>query len=411
MIIRAYEPERDKQAAYRIWREVGWLGDEDRHKEALDIWIAAGRALVGELYGEAESLVLTQPSSLRYLKGDLPFCAVTGVTTSHVARKQGLAGRVTATAVARDVAEGAVVAGLGMFEQGFYNRIGFGSGSYEPWLSFDPAQLRVEVPFRAPRRLSKDDYAAIHANRLARMRSHGAINIYPEAFTQTRTLWTKKPLGYGYYDGPEGALSHHVWMSTDNISHGPYRVIWMAYDTYEQFLELLALLKGLGDQVHAVSMSEPTGIQLQDLLTQPFKHFAVTEKSPYAWRMRAVSWWQMRICDLTACLAATHLGGDPVRFNLRLSDPIDRYLDEDEPWRGVAGEYTVTLGEESGAVTGSDPALPTMEATINAFTRLWLGVRPATGLAVTDDLVAPPDLLAALDELLRLPQPRVDWDF
>ena len=46
-----------------------------------------------------------------------------------------------------------------------------------------------------------------------------------------------------------------------------------------------------------------------------------------------------------------------------------------------------------------------------AFTRLWLGVRPATGLAITDDLHGPDDLLDALDERLRLPEPVADWAF
>ena len=30
--------------------------------------------------------------------------------------------------------------------------------------------------------------------------------------------------------------------------------------------------------------------------------------------------------------------------------------------------------------------LPTLTATVSAFTRMWLGVRPATGLTITDDL-------------------------
>ena len=45
----------------------------------------------------------------------------------------------------------------------------------------------------------------------------------------------------------------------------------MAYQTGEQFLELMALLRSLGDQVRLVRMNEPPGIQLQDLMIQPFK--------------------------------------------------------------------------------------------------------------------------------------------
>jgi hypothetical protein len=119
----------------------------------------------------------------------------------------------------------------------------------------------------------------------------------------------------------------------------------------------------------------------------------------------------MRICDVGACLAATKLQGEPVRFNLDLSDPIEDLLDEEWDWRGVGGEYVVTLGAESAATTGHESGLPTLRASIGAFTRMWLGVRPVTGLATTDDLEGPGDLLADLDRVLRLPTPKPDWDF
>ena len=48
---------------------------------------------------------------------------------------------------------------------------------------------------------------------------------------------------------------------------------------------------------------------------------------------------------------------------------------------------------------------------MGAFTRLWLDVRPATGLAVTDELAGPQELLEELDWLLRLPDPKPDWGF
>ncbi len=54
---------------------------------------------------------------------------------------------------------------------------------------------------------------------------------------------------------------------------------------------------------------------------------------------------------------------------------------------------------------------PKGAAPVNAFSRMWLGVRPATALNFTDDLSGPPELLEALDSLLRLPDPQPDWDF
>jgi hypothetical protein len=217
--------------------------------------------------------------------------------------------------------------------------------------------------------------------------------------------------GLGYCDGPDGELTHYFWCRARDVEPGPYQVQWMVFQTPGQFLELMALIQSLGDQVRLVRMFEPQGIQLQDLLDRPFRKRLVTEKSRFECTMRARAYWQMRVCNLPACLERTHLRGEEVWFNLRLTDPIERFLSEGAPWRGLTGDYRVVLGHSSGAERGRDAALPTLTASVGAFTRMWLGVRPATGLAVTDELSGPPELLDALDWVLRLPDPRPDWDF
>ena len=100
--------------------------------------------------------------------------------------------------------------------------------------------------------------------------------------------------------------------------------------------------------------------------------------------------------------------GDPAVVQL---SPIEQYLPDDASWRGTGGDYVVTLGAACGAERGTDAGLPTLTATVNAFTRLWLGVGPPMGLAFTDDLDGPRDLLEQLDHVLRLPAPHPDWDF
>ncbi len=250
----------------------------------------------------------------------------------------------------------------------------------------------------------------MHAALLARQRGHGACNILPAQYTKGELKWMPEGFGLGYCDGPKGELTHFFW-STAKGEHGPYSVHAMAYQSWEQFLELMGLLRNLGDQVHQVWMREPSAIVVQDLLDQPFRFRRLTEKSKFEQTNRATAYWQLRICDLPGCLAHSHLLGDTLRFNLDLSDPIEAYLDEDTAWRGEAGDYVVTLGPESSAIPGVDVGLPTLRASMGAFTRMWLGVRPASGLAVTDNLVASPELLAALDQTLRLPPPRLDWDF
>ncbi|NJN83868.1 MAG: hypothetical protein HC802_17405, partial [Caldilineaceae bacterium] len=128
---------------------------------------------------------------------------------------------------------------------------------------------------------------------------------------------------------------------------------------------------------------------MQDLLSQPFKREQISKGSEYHTEFRAHADWQIRICKLDACLAATHLTGKPARFNLLLTDPIEQFLPADATWRGIGGEYVVSLGIESAARKGAEPGLPTLHASVGAFSRLWLGVGSATTLAMTDELDGP----------------------
>ena len=97
--------------------------------------------------------------------------------------------------------------------------------------------------------------------------------------------------------------------------------------------------------------------------------------------------------DVPKCLAKTRLDTDDFTFNLQLSDPIEEHLEDGNAWRGVAGDYVVTLGRQSSARHGTEASLPTLCASVGAFTRVWLGVRSASVLARTDDLRGDADLL------------------
>ncbi|MCK5585815.1 GNAT family N-acetyltransferase [Candidatus Bipolaricaulota bacterium] len=408
MTFRTYQKDRDLEAVLRIYREVGWIS-EKAHEQAVQQLLESGRGLVAELQGSAECSVVADTGSIRYLETDLPLCVVAGVTTSRIARKQGLAGRLTAQLLAEEASEGQTVAMLGIFEQGYYNQLGFGNGSYENWCTLDPSMLQIPVKARTPIRLGVDDWQLMHDSRLTRLRMHGSCSINAPALTRADILWTEHGFGMGYMD-EGGELSHHMWCSAKG-EHGPYRVNWMAYRTKDQFLELMALLHSLGEQVRSIRLHEPPGIQLQDFIRQPFKSRQITERSPHENRMTAGAYWQVRILDLNQCLSATKLDCEPIRFNLTLTDPITSLVPEECSWKGIAGEYTVTLGSESFAEPGVNVELPTMRASVNAFSRLWLGIRSATSLSWSDDLEAPEALLQALDHALRLPMPMPDWDF
>jgi hypothetical protein len=409
MKFRDYDAERDCAAVHRLWQEIGWI---DKGEEAkLDRFLGVGKTIIGEVRGEVESLALTTPGTIRYLEEDLAFCCVASVTTSHVGRKQGLASRLTAESIASAAMEGALVAGLTMFEQGFYDQLGFGAGGYDHVLSFDPAQLTVPAASRPPHRLSLSNWEEVHGLRLKRRRGHGACNLYSAMVTYSDIEWAGNRFGLGYRDGPEGEISHYVWLDASRTGHGPYSVCWFCYQTREQFLELLGVLRNLGDQIHLLRMHEPASIQMQDFLHCPLKGRRTTARSEFEQRNQAGATLQLRVCDLIGCLAKTHLHCGSVRFNLRLNDPISAWLDERSAWSGVGGNYIVSLGSESQATVGTDPVLPTLSASVGAFTRMWLGVRPATGLAISDELTGPQFLLHSLDRILCLPAPAPDWDF
>lgn len=406
MIIRRYDHQRDRDSMIRVYREVGWLGKEQEKEQPFDSFILASRGFVAELDGAAECGVLMNRGSMRYRERELPFAAVGTVITSRVARRQGLAGRTTATALADAALRGAAVAGLSMFDQGFYNELGFGTMGYDHWVTFDPATLRVPLRPRPPERITADDAEAVHRARLGRLRPHGGVNLDHPDLTGAAMREAENGFGLGYRSGER--ITHHLWAEAKGES-GPYEVWWLAYETADQLLELLGLLHSLSDQVLHVSLQEPPQIQLQDLLEWPFRHRSRSRRAEHEHRMWSGAHYQVRILDLPACIAAVQAHGE-VAFNLELHDPVDRFLPQDG-WRGAGGTYRVRLGTSSVAEPGSDPDLPTLRAAVGAFSRVWLGVRPAASVAVTDDLDAPAELLAELDAALALPVPHFDWGF
>lgn len=404
---RRYDHGRDRASVARIWRECGWIepGDEKN----VELFTAAADGLVGLIRGTAECHVSTMPGTIQHLENELPLLAVTSVTTGRVARKQGLARKLTAEIIARGADDGALVAGLGMFEQGFYNRVGFGTASYEHFISFDPATLTVSGRPPVPFGLTKNHWEAMHRGRLSRMKCHGACSITSSTFTRVDVEFTKNGFGLGYFDESTGRLTHHFYGRAKG-EVGPYSIYWLAYENHAQLLELLRLIKTLGDQIRSVSLPEPPGVHLQDFLSQPFRFRQLTKKGEFEHKMTAEAFSQLRILDVVGCLERTRIPGcEPIRFNLELVDPIEEVIGGRRGFHGVGGEYSVQFGEESHAKVGHEAGLPLVTATVGAFTRLWMGVLPATGLALTEELNAPEEVLLALDRHVRMPNPHFDW--
>lgn len=411
-IFRQYDKERDEKAVRRIWEETRWIdcGDED-DAACLNDMLDNSPALVADLDGEAECVTIASTGSIRHLQTDVPLGIVAAVTTSPRGRRAGLASRTTAGLVKLGAEAGAMVSALGMFEQGFYSRLGFGNGAYDLRWAFDPSGLNVDTRPGTPVRLGVGDSGDVHRAMYRRALRHGGVCIDNAAHVRAEMGWTENPVGLGFRDAG-GELTHFFWgeMKDEN---GPYTITAVAWREPEQLLELLALIQGLGDQAHLVKMLEPAGLHLQDFITAPLRESNTSKDGDWRKGNEAESWWQARINDVPGCLSHTALpqSGAELAFNLHLDDPIEKFVPEAGGWRGTSGDYVVSLGANSSAEPGRKQGLPSLNAGVGGFTRLWLGCAEAHAIAAAGEIEASRQLLDDLEATLRLPIPRTGWEF
>ena len=407
-MIRPYG-KQDKNQCLRILREVGWMEGKDTDKDVFDGYISDTTSFVTELGGEAEVLVLTRPGQMLYQNVDLPMSAVTGVLTSRVARMHGHALKTTAHAIAQSATDGASVSFLGIFDQGYYDKLGFGNLNYVRNSTIDPACLKVPKLTRQPTRLTKADAEAIHKCRRNRKRIHGGCNLDGVGSTGCELVWCENGFGLGF-ENEQGTLTHFVWFQAKS-EHGPYECLATSWQTHEQLVELLSVFKSLSDQVHGIRMTDPVGFQLQDFLDRPFASVKKRKGGSYDSATSTNAWQQCRILDVETCIGSMKLHGEPVAFQLELEDPIRVFLPETCAWESTAGSYVVQLGETSSACRGVDESLPVVSCSVNDLSRLWIGSASAESLSTVGTLRTSPDLLTRIDNLVTLPSPTVDWDF
>ena len=94
---RPFDHERDMEAVQRIWIEVGWNdADETRELAATAEFFKSGHTEVGTIDDRAECAVHWMSGTVQYQDKTLALGVVTGVTTSHLARKLGYARELTA---------------------------------------------------------------------------------------------------------------------------------------------------------------------------------------------------------------------------------------------------------------------------------------------------------------------------
>lgn len=406
VVVRDFALSTDLVAIKKIWREIGWA-DSTSVEAGLEISYAVGHTSVATLKGEVECAVQTVPGHMRLHQSDLSLCVVAAVTTSRVARGLSLAQKLTVRELAKAADRGDAVAALGMFDQGFYDKVGFGTGAYHNEFAFDPATLAVDRELTTPRRLAVADFAEMHRILMARPRNHGAVTIGSAEFFHADIAMKEDGFGLGFVT--DDCLSHFVWI-TGKSAHGPYRVEWLGYQNGEQLLDLLALLKSLSDQLYSVRMMEPPEIQLQSLLRRPFRSQAIAKEGKFLAEQEAYAWYQLRILDVAQCMAAVVWPGAPLRFQLALHDPVQTLLGDHSGWQGVQGDYVIELAATSSARRGVETGLPVLDCSVGALSRLLWGVTPASSLCLTDNMRADKQLLSKLDRVFT-ERPHPFWDF
>jgi predicted acetyltransferase len=321
---------------------------------------------VADIDNIAECMVASTEGSLRYLESEISLNIIASVTTSLIARKQGFASRMTAALIAEAAQSGSQLSALGMFEQGYYSRLGFGTGPYEHRAQFDPSQLNVSTKARVPERLTCDDYKDVHFALSNRWATHGGVNVFAAENVHADMGWTEDSIGLGYRND-KGELTYFIWGESKD-EHGLLTINALAYQNAKQLLELLAMLKGLGDQVDSVSLLEPSHLQMEDLISSPFRRQATTKGSEHEKGNYAEAFWQIRINNLESLLKNTHLRSRPeMSFNLELKDPISQFLNEESSWQGISGDYTIILGKNCNATSGHRPDLPLLKASVGVL--------------------------------------------
>jgi hypothetical protein len=404
--MRPYEHDQDLPGVLALWNELNWLGDCGNRAAGLEAFLRDTHGIVDEVDGRIEGQVAMRDGVVRHEGRTLKFSALCALMVSTVGRLGGFGTRGSAAAVADAAERGIAVAALGFFDQGFYDRIGFGTGDYDHRTTIDPRTLTVPKGHRRPVRLGRDDLARIHACRRKSWRWHGSARFPTPADTEAEMLWYPDCYYLGFED-ERGELTHCLCARKKGES-GPDEVKWLAWQNREQLFELLGVFKGMADSLYAIRIADPPGVQLQDLVERPFESAEKREGGPFHQPDLAGAWEQWRILQPAPAFAGVRAAGS-LRFAVDLHDPIEQFLPEDRAWRGLSGVWTVELGEPCSMRRGG--SAPKLHATVNAFSRWWLGARPASHLALTDHFDGSAALIEDLDRCWRPPRPRNDWEF
>jgi predicted acetyltransferase len=176
------------------------------------------------------------------------------------------------------------------------------------------------------------------------------------------------------------------------------------------------LVQEWGDQVDLIRFIEPAWMQAQDFDADPAHNYRRTKGSKVHVHTDADAWWQIRIVDMATCIAVMEPASEPFELLVEIDDPVEQHLAGSGyagSWKPLTGVWRFSFGATHTAERLGDAQTNVdLRTSINALSRWWLGVLPASSLGVIGQMHADSSTLTRLDQLTaHLPRPHPGWDF
>ena len=210
-------------------------------------------------------------------------------------------------------ADGAAVALLGMFEQGFYDRFGFATGAPMLVARSTPPRCASTTAVSVTRRLGLADGAAMGDAMRRRLPHHGRVTSTPRTHGRGMGI-PRQPFALGYRDGDR--ITHFVAGSLKE-ENGPFEIQFCSYETGDSCSNCSAAARtrrpgALGGDDGTAAPAAPSADRRANRQRSRSRRGA-HEPAPGSDLVAA------RVLDVPAVVSARQWVGPPVEFDLVLT--------------------------------------------------------------------------------------------
>lgn len=380
---------RPEEARERAWSGRAGFGDSTADAD-IDAWLGrgwwadAGHALAAFDGGRVAAQVITAPLAMRWNGADVPFGAVTAVSTLPTHRRRGLLRELMARSFAEMRDAGEPVAMLWASMAAIYQRFGYGIGYRMGEAEFDPRFLRPVHPMPVPgdvRLLRPDEAAPVLVPAYERFAAPRTL-----MFQRTSTWWERRlitvpgrpPPMVAVYEEEGAALGYVVYDVEEapaDPSLPPQRLVAreLVWNTPAAHRALVSYLCGY-DLARTVSITRMPADDPLPLVVQ----------EPRTLNIRVGDGTLVRIVDVRAALEARGYNHDG-RLRFQMVDPMCAWNDGVWDLSVEGGRATVRPSNEEPDFVLTRAALAMLCTGHASATRLVLaGLIPAAAPSVVD---------------------------